>query len=383
MKHYPDVRISAKLESPLNAAERRLFFNISSINSFCFISILLFGFVLFSPVSIFAETLAEYRADVKASNTLIQNLLYPDDEDSTFDDFAKLERELLKQIRRRIPASEKIEWQGATVETNNRWLVEKLDKFEQTPETDDKRWDVLTEVGERLEAITEKLDELENPAAATRTKDEDKRKLAEILRREEYQKPVAKDESWSQKIQRKIEEWLLKMFPRPNVSPSSSAGFESFSFVLQMLLYALILGVIGFVIYRFAPFFVKQLRGREKREQKERVILGERLAADETAQNLFAEAENLARAGNLRGAIRQGYIALLCDLSDKKIIGLSQNKTNRDYLRDVRRQNELYQNMSGLTVNYERHWYGFDEAEAADWENFRNGYQKAVGGAEG
>ncbi len=93
----------------------------------------------------------------------------------------------------------------------------------------------------------------------------------------------------------------------------------------------------------------------------------------------FAEAENLAGQGNLRGAIRKGYIALLCELADRKIIGLSQHKTNRDYLKDVRKQNELYKNMSGLTNNYERHWYGFDDAEESDWEEFRNSYKKAVG----
>ena len=132
------------------------------------------------------------------------------------------------------------------------------------------------------------------------------------------------------------------------------------------------------MIYRFAPFFIKRFRSRETNEKKERVILGERLADNETAQNLFDEAENLARQGNLRGAIRKGYIALLCELSDRKIIGLSQHKTNRDYLRDVRKQNELYQNMSGLTLNFERHWYGFEEARESDWENFKRDYQKAV-----
>ena len=355
----------------MNTARHRTFHH-----SIC-AKLLLIGFVLYLPVSLFAKTLADYRTDVKTSKALIKNLLSPDGEDTSFNNFPKLERETLKKIRALLPASEKVEWQGATIETNNRWLIENLNKFEQTPESDDKRWDVLTEAGERLEAIEQRLNELENPAA-TRTKDEDKQKLAEILRREEYQKPAERKESLAEKIQRKILEWLAKLFPRPEISPTAAGGFQSFSFILQMLLYAAILGAIGFVIYRFAPFFAKRFKGRETGKKKDRVILGERLAENETAQNLFAEAENLAREGNLRGAIRKGYIALLCDLSDRKIIGLSQHKTNRDYLRDVRKQNELYQNVSGLTVNYERHWYGFDEAETADWDNFRSGYQRAV-----
>ena len=106
--------------------------------------------------------------------------------------------------------------------------------------------------------------------------------------------------------------------------------------------------------------------------------MGEKLAADENAQTLFDEAEALARNGNLRGAIRKGYIALLCELSDRKIIGLAQHKTNRDYLRDVRKKDELYRNMNGLTTSFERHWYGFDDANENDWQEFKQIYQKAV-----
>ena len=145
------------------------------------------------------------------------------------------------------------------------------------------------------------------------------------------------------------------------------------------MIYALALALIGFLIYKFAPFLINRFQTREKREKRERVILGEKLAADETSGNLFSEAERLAQAGDLRGAIRKGYIALLCELSDRKIIGLSKNKTNRDYLRDVRKRRELYQNMTGLTNNFERHWYGFQEADESDWNEFKDDYQKAVG----
>ena len=151
-----------------------------------------------------------------------------------------------------------------------------------------------------------------------------------------------------------------------------TGDFKILSFILQILLYGAIIGGLGFLIYRFAPYFANRFRKREKRKKKDRLILGERIAADESSENLFSEAERLALAGNLRGAIRKGYIALLCELSDRKIIGLSRHKTNRDYLRDVRKQHELFENMSGLTSNFERHWYGFDEAEAKDWEEFRS-----------
>ncbi len=351
-------------------------------NNFAFVRLIFlicFIFIVFSPVSAFAKTLEQYRENVRYARDLTISMLYPDEEDETSKKSQISESEILTKIRKSLPASEKIEWEGASIETNNQWLRQNLDEFEREPQTSPKRRIILTSISERLAALNQKIEELENPPAQNRAKDEDKQKLAEILRREEYQKPEKQEESLFQKIYRKIMEWLASFFPRPDLSNTSLSGFWSLSFILQMLLYALVLGVIAFLIYKFAPLLAGQFRQKVKKEKTERVILGERISSEETAENLFADAEKLAREGNLRGAIRKGYIALLCELADRKIIGLSRHKTNRDYLRDVRGKSELYQNMNGLTLNFERHWYGFESAEEKDWEEFRREYQKAVG----
>jgi len=364
----------------MNPDNRRFNFKIYSLNPAHLVKFFLIAYLLILPDSIFAKTLTEYRANIKEAKILTQNLLSPDTEDELFLNYLKFERETLVQIRAQIPISEKIEWQNASIETNNQWLIDNLNKFEKEPRESPRRSAILTEVIERLDALEQKLDELGNPSASNRTKDEDKQKLAEILRREEYKQAEEKQESFFQKLYQKVIEWLAELLPRPNPSTTSpTIGLGAFSFILQIILYALLFGAIGFLIYRFAPFFASRFHAKKKREKKERIILGERLADNETAQNLFDEAERLARTGNLRGAIRKGYIALLCELSERKIIGLSQHKTNRDYLIDVRKQNELYKTMSGLTNNYERHWYGFDSAEETDWEEFGKDYKKAVG----
>lgn len=295
-------------------------------------------------------------------------------------EYRNRERQSLAEIRAAMPEREKIDWQTGSIETDNRWLGDKLNQFEKEPEDSPRRESILTEVGERLEALERKLDELENPTAeANRAKDEDKQKLAEILRREEYLKPEKPEESLFQKTWRNLKEWLRGIFPESEAgAPPSAAEFESFSLFLQTMLYALILGAVVFLIYRFAPFFVSRFERRKKTERNERVILGETLAGNATAQNLFDEAENLAHGGNLRGAIRKGYIALLCDLNDRKIIGLARHKTNRDYLRDVKKETNLYENMNDLTDNFERHWYGFNPVEEKDWNEFKDGYKKVV-----
>ncbi|CAN5344754.1 hypothetical protein BH20ACI1_BH20ACI1_27600 [soil metagenome] len=343
-------------------------------------AVIFFGlyFAIFAPLSNFAATLAQYRENVSYAKVLTIELLYPDAENMSAAEYLEFERGNLSEIRKALPKNEKIEWRETSIETGNQWLSDKLDNLENEAENSSKRERILTEIYERLDAIELKLEELENPSAQTRTKDEDKQKLAEILRREEFQKPEAKIESLFQKIVRKIKQWFAEFFPRPNLPEGSANGFQSLSFILQIFLYATVLGAIGFLIYRFAPFLTNRFRQREKEEKKDRVILGERLSENETAQNLFNQAEQLAREGNLRGAIRKGYIALLCELSDRKIIGLAQHKTNRDYLRDVRQKRELDENMNNLTNNFERHWYGFEAAETSDWEEFRQKYNKAI-----
>jgi hypothetical protein len=332
--------------------------------------------LLISPLNALAASLSEYREKVRTAASRADDLYFVDKGDTGIVVAPSgFERETIAKLRKTLPVSERVEWQGTSIETNNQWLQDRLDEYEKEKDAA-KRATIISGVRERLWSIELKLNELENPSVSNRTKDEDKQKLGEILNREEYQKPEQKEKSVLQRLVEKILSWFRRESPDPTVTPT--VGSPLLSFVLQMLLFALIFGVIGFVIYRFAPFFAARFRKREKREKKDRVILGERIAADESSENLFSEAERLAREGNLRGAIRKGYVALLCELSDRKIIGLSRHKTNRDYLRDVRKRHELFENMSGLTVNFERHWYGFDEAEEKDWEEFRTGYRRAV-----
>lgn len=332
-------------------------------------------FFVFAPVSTTAKTLAEYKEKVRQASDLTYVLLYPDEEDATTENSPNFERATLTKIRQSLPESEKIEWQGASIEVDNRWLAESIDALEKDSA---KRTEILTGISERLDALAGKIEELENPPRFNQTKDEAKLKLTEILRGEEYQKLEKEAESIFQKIYRKVVEWLKSFFPQTDLSDSSASGFQTFSFVLQMLLYAAVLGVVGFLIYKFAASLNNQFRGKENLEKKERIILGEKLLPNQSAKDLFDEAERLAREGNLRAAIRKGYIALLCELGDRKIIGLSQNKTNRDYLRDVRGKTELHRNLSSLTVNFERHWYGFESVEEKDWENFRRDYQQVI-----
>jgi hypothetical protein len=334
-------------------------------------------FICALSASAAAVGLPEYRTKIQMAKGIVEYLL-DYDESKVEADIRAAQVKNLAALRSTLPPSETVELGNARFETDNRWLFARLEDFEEERDLK-KRRAILTEIVERLAAIEQKLDELEKYKIASPAKDEDKQKLEEILRRAEYQKPEEKKENWLQKTWRELMEWLDKVFPGPKPATENKSVSQPLSFVLQLAVYGLVLGVIGFLLYRFAPFLRQRFLNREKTVKKARVILGETLAADETSHNLFGEAERLAREGNLRAAIRKGYIALLCELSDRKIIGLANHKTNRDYLRDVRKRPELYQNLNALTNNFESVWYGFGRAETEDWEKFREKYNETTG----
>jgi hypothetical protein len=339
-------------------------------------------FVVLLFVSVFpagAATLSDYHKRLDSARMDVIALRRLDDEPTSF---FRLKNTKLEEIRRSVPKNERIEWQGGSVDTSNQWLYDDLDAY--LNETDDpqRRRTMLLGIEERLSALGEKIDEIEKATAATRTKDEDKQKLAEILQREEFQKPEVKEESLFQKWWREFLEWIANLFPHDPVAPGAGSNFGSLQLVLQILIYAAVLGAIGFLVYRFWPQLAGGFGLKTKEKKRDRVILGERIGEDESAADLFDDAERLAREGQPREAIRKGYIALLCDLSDRKIIGLARHKTNRDYLRDVRRRPRLYENMSGVTGNYERNWYGLRPSQQDDWEDFRDKYRQTMASAK-
>ena len=182
------------------------FFNFATLRlcDFALKLSLAFVFVGFLSLTAFAASLADYKERIESArysaDELFQNLDNAD---------ADLEREIIAEIEKGIPATEKIEWKGGDVETDNQWLGARLREFSAEPNRSN-RGAILTGISERLLAVSETVGDLDAAIASTQTKDQDKQKLAEILRREEYQKPQVKEESLFQKWWREFLEWLAK-----------------------------------------------------------------------------------------------------------------------------------------------------------------------------
>lgn len=336
--------------------------------NFRFISAILL-LVLFAAFARGAE-IADYQQRIRSARDGIQDLLSNVAAEEVGDEVYQSNGEMFAEVRELLPAEEAVSTSSGEIKTNNRWLIDRLKVAEDEKDLT-KRAEILNEIDGRLAAIGVELQALQNAVAAERSKDEDKRKLSEILSRPEYQKPAPKppEESALSKWIRQFLQWLELYLPKfgTGTAPDLSGGVA----LVQYILIGLIILLLGFLAYKLVPLFAPRFRRKRKEEKESRVILGETIHEDVSSSDLFGEAERLAREGDLRGAIRKGYVALLCEMSDRKLIGLARHKTNRDYLRDMKSRREIHQKMTRLTGSFERHWYGSQDAKTEDWEEFR------------
>lgn len=319
-----------------------------------------------------ATSLMDYTARVDNTLNLIQQLqnAYEVESDSSPE---QLVNSNLTLVRRQMPQHETVQLQGQSISVDNSWLYQALSDFEKSNDWN-RRHGMLVRIAERLRAIHERLLEMRNSSSATTDKEADKGRLAEILRRPEYIQ-TAPEASTSNKLLERFLTWLFRLFPR--IKPMQPGGSRWLGTAAQIFIVGICIATVALLIWRYGPRFMKGRR-KKKAKREARIVLGERLEPDQTSADLLAQADSLARNGDLRAAIRKAYIALLCELGDRKLISLAQHKTNRDYLYSVRDKMSLYSSMRKLTISFEVHWYGLVPAAESDWNDFRNDYQKTL-----
>ncbi len=321
-----------------------------------------------------AMPLKDYHAHVAQADGVLSALfnLYAtvqnDERAVVAPQFQRQQSALLDELRAALPATEQVAWSGGTLNVDNRWLQTELDAFAQLPATPvAPRMAALTRIDARIHALYERLDEAARAAPATRDKAAEKGRLHGILQRPEFNEQPAQGGAL-ERLWERFWNWLRSLLPARTPMQPGTAAFVSQA--ARALVYALCVALIGFVLWRYGPRIARRKLTRE-RERAARVVLGEQLAPEQTPADLLREAEQLARTGDLRGAMRKAYIAVLCELGERKILRLAPHKTNRDYLRALRDDARLLQSVQPLTTAYERHWYGLVPARDADWSEFR------------
>ena len=262
----------------------------------------------------FAITISEYRSNIETARRIVSEM-YTDLDERDVTSSAPFHPAKLKALRELLPADVEITTANGEQAASNQWLHADLDEFV-TSDTDIKRLTILGGIYERLTAIQWQLSEYENAGNTDRSKDANKKALAEILEQEQFQKPTGDEKSLIERLIESILRFFAEMFPRSASSGEPIQSSPALARTLQVLIILVVAALVLFVVYKLAPHVFPSLRRRKKQDLDDRVILGEKIDSDRTSHDLMREAELLAQQGDNRAAVRKGYIALRSSLAN-------------------------------------------------------------------
>lgn len=343
----------------------------SAIHRSCRVVAILLWLILF-PSLCLAIPIAEYQKQLQSVIDTLSSLDLNDDEE---DDLAYSKRvdEAAEAIKKSLPQRVTVQLDQQAIEADNTWIHTSLDHI--TRAKGNERKQLLARTISRVKGVVSRVDEVQHPEGNPGLEKSDAQKRLEgILARPEFKGGPQGDNALTRLLKRLVS-WIENLFPKSR--QLSGSGANSLSFIVRIVIVVIAMVVIGFAIAAVVRRLPKRVK-KQKKVREARVVLGERLEPEASATDLLAGAEALARSGDIRGAIRRAYIALLVELADRHVLSLAQNKTNRDYVRSVKNVPTLHTKMLTLTDSFERHWYGFIEATPDDWQNFRIGYAAAL-----
>lgn len=167
--------------------------------------------------------------------------------------------------------------------------------------------------------------------------------------------------------------WIEKQLSKLH-GPHLSGGPRISPEFIRAILFLILAGALGVLVY----VLVQTLRRQGGRAAP--LALDEAEAALVEARDtdsLIALAEQQARAGDFRRAFRLTYLATLVALDTGGVLRFDRSKTNWEYLRALRAsgRDDVFQSLSPLTREFDRLWYGFGSATAADYQRALTQYE--------
>lgn len=285
----------------------------------------------------------------------------------------------LNIIKKLLPPSEDVDFQGATLKIDNQWLHDAIDKVLKDVKGDpEQRRSQLIDISDGLDYLNDRVNA--GMKEATATDPEARARLDRILARPDYRSPELQESS-VRSIARKIKDFiarlLSKLFGRRISGPASSPTSASGSFFRIIIILATIAALLYglFILFRHFPKWKKK---KEDDEEEVREILGEQIAVNATPADLLSDATEYARKGEYRLAIRRAYIAALFELEQRGKLRLNRARTNRDYLSALRSDGTVYPSFSVMTGKYEHVWYGQQKATEEEFNQFVDRYRETT-----
>lgn len=178
---------------------------------------------------------------------------------------------------------------------------------------------------------------------------------------DQWKKAIENIEYKEQKKEEEPEENTLNQ--ELDFTPRNFDGSWLHSTTTKVIVITLLIALLIFTIFKLIDRNVSVNKKIPESILQAREMTEEELI-EQTMDDLIAQA---IAAGDYRLAIRFLYIQTIQSLNIYKFIQWKKDKTNKDYLREMR-SHEKYKHFRELTLVYEVVWYGDHSIEASRFE---------------
>ena len=154
---------------------------------------------------------------------------------------------------------------------------------------------------------------------------------------------------------------------RPQRRGKINSGFDFFNSIFGIIFWIAAIGLFAYLVYRLflsnSSFFARNRKN----------VSADIQVATEDTNDPDGMVRNAVKNGNYRLAIRYLYLQALLRLSERKFIEINANKTNYEYVNEVRKH-KFANEFASLTLQYEYVWYGEYPVDKRLFERIQEGF---------
>jgi Domain of unknown function (DUF4129) len=264
---------------------------------------------------------------------------------------------------------------------DTRWFKTAIEGFGQRDR--DGALDVLANLDQKLAVLEESLTPEEEPAGGERLNREELRKRIPGSEPNKDDTKGSKTARAKEKEEREEEQKVRENDPKDDQPKAKQGGgggaLPNVGFNPAQILWVILGGILLAVLIVALVLYLRN-RGSEREKPPQTGVSAPSPEAEsleveqQTVSELWRQAEEQARKGNHRKAVRFLYLAVLTLLHRADLIHFEKTRTNNEYLRQLWTADgagELLDPFGDLTRLFEMTWYGERECRAEDYDACR------------
>ena len=160
---------------------------------------------------------------------------------------------------------------------------------------------------------------------------------------------------------------------RAGKSPSGRSltldGGQFFNSAVGIIFLIIAVALFGYIVYKLF------LSNSSFLSRSRKNIASDIAVVEEDASDTDSLLRNATKNGNYRLAVRYLYLQSLKRLSERKYIEINTNKTNYEYVTEIRKH-KFANEFASLTLQYEYVWYGEYPVDERLFEQIQNSFTR-------